>query len=131
VNKYTDPELLRNHVFSFSKWITVEDFYQQAPEAGELKLVEKWKQESKIFTLVHENIELIPDYILERDGNPKPIVQAILHLFESKKSSLAIAIWFMSINSWLRGKTPISCLEISPEAVLEAARIAVFPIDHG
>jgi hypothetical protein len=129
--KFTDPELLKNHALSSSKWITVEDFYQQVPEAGALKLVEKWKQEFKIFSLVNKNVELIPKYALERDGNPKPIVQAILRLFEGKKSSLAIAIWFMSANSWLRGKTPIGCLELSPEVVLEAARMEAFPSDHG
>lgn len=129
--KFTDPELLKNDVLSLSKWITVEDFYQQTPEASGLRLVEKWKQESKIFSLVNENVELIPEYVLDRDGNPKPIVQEILYLFEGKKSSLVTAIWFISVNSWLRGKTPISCLEISPEAVLNAARMEAFPSDHG
>jgi len=102
-------------------------------DAGSRRIKTCRKMEARIqnFSLVNENIELIPEYVLDRDGNPKPIVQEILHLFEGKKSPLVTAIWFMSINSWLRGKTPISCLEISPEAVLEAARIAAFPIDHG
>lgn len=129
--KLTDPELLKNHALSSSKWITVEEFYQQVPEARGPMLIEEWKQESKIFSLVHENVELIPEYILGLDGTTKPVVQGVLHLFNGKKSSLAIAIWFMSVNSWLRGKTPVSCLDSSPEDVLEAARMEAFPSDHG
>lgn len=129
--KFTDPELLKNQALSSSKWITVEEFYQQVPEARGSMLIEEWKQESKIFSLVHEGIELFPEYILGLDGNPKPVVQGVLHLFNGKKSSLSIAIWFMSVNSWLRGSTPISCLDASPEAVIEAARMEAFPSDHG
>jgi len=131
VIKFSDPEKLRRIVLASSKWLTVRDFYQQAPGAGDLSLVEKWKQESKIFSLVNQNVELIPEYALDQYGNPKLIIQAILHRFEGKKSSLAIAIWFVSVNGWLGGKTPISCLEMSPDAVLEAARMEAFPSDHG
>ena len=46
-------------------------------------------------------------------------------------SMIDAGIFSNDINSWLRGKTPISCLEISPEAVLEAARMEAFPSDHG
>ena len=129
--KFSDPEKLRSLALASSKWLMVKDFDQQTPGAEGLSLVEKWKQESKIFSLINENVELIPEYVLDRDGNPKPIVQEILNLFEGKKSSLVTAIWFISVNSWLRGKTPISCLEISPEAVLKAARMEAFPSDHG
>lgn len=129
--KFSDPEKLRSLALTYSKWLKVKDFDQQSPGTGGLSLVEKWKQESKIFWLVNENVELIPEYVLDPHGNPKPIIQAILHLFEGKKSSLAIAIWFMSVNGWLGGKTPISCLEMLPEAVLEAARMEAFPSDHG
>lgn len=129
--KLTDPERLKSHALSSSKWIAVEEFYQQVPEGRGSRLIEEWKQESKIFSLVHENVELIPEYILGLDGNPKPVVQGVLHLFNGKKSSLAIAIWFMSVNSWLRGNAPISCLDASPEDVIEAARMEVFPSDHG
>ena len=129
--KFTDPEKLKKLALSSSKWITVKDFDQQAPGAGDLSLIEKWKQESKIFSLVNENVELIPEYVVDQHGNPKPIIQTILHIFEGKKSSLAIAIWFMSVNGWLRGNTPVSCLEMSPDAVLEAARMEAFPIEHG
>jgi hypothetical protein len=129
--KLTDQERLKSHALSSSKWITVEEFYQQVPEARGAILIEEWKQESKIFSLVHEGVELIPEYILGLDGNPKPVVQGVLRLFDGKKSSLAIAIWFMSVNSWLRGKTPIDCLDTSQENVLEAARMEAFPSDHG
>lgn len=131
VIKFSDPEKLRSLALASSKWLMVKDFDQQAPGVGDLSLVEKWKQESKIFSLVNENVELIPEYALDQYGNPKPIIQAILHLFEGKKSSLATAIWFMSVNGWLRGNTPISCLEMSPDAVLEAARMEAFPSEHG
>jgi len=131
VIKFTDPEKLKNHALASSKWLRVQDFDLQAPQTDAVRLVEQWKQESKIFSLVHENVELIPEYVLDQDRNPKPIIQVILHLFEGKKSSLAIAIWFMSVNGWLGGKTPISCLEISPESALEAARMEVFPSEHG
>ena len=129
--KFSDPEKLRSIALASSKWLTVNDFDQQSNGTGGLSRVEKWKQESKIFSLVTENVELIPEYTLDQYGNPKPIIQAILHKFEGKKSSLAIAIWFMSVNGWLGGKTPISCLEMSPDAVLEAARMEAFPSDHG
>jgi hypothetical protein len=131
VIKFTDPEKLKNHALASSKWLRVQDFDLQAPQTDGVRLVEQWKQESKIFSLVHENVEFIPEYVLDQDRNPKSIIQAILHLFEGKKSSLAIAIWFMSVNGWLRGNTPISCLEMSPDAVLEAARMEAFPSEHG
>lgn len=101
------------------------------PEARRLGLAGKWKQETKIFTLMNDNVELIPEYILGPDRHPRPIVHEILHLFRGKKSALSIAIWFISVNSWLRDERPIDCLDASPENVLNAARMEASPSDHG
>jgi hypothetical protein len=128
--KFTDPEKLKDKVLEASKWLTVQEFCQRAPEVNDLLLLEKWKKEAKIFSVVNENVELIPEYVFDQQGNLRPTIQKILHLFEGKRSPLEIAIWFICVNGWLDGNTPINWLETYPEFVLEAARMEAFPSDH-
>jgi hypothetical protein len=58
-------------------------------------------------------------------------MKEILAILTAHKQVLAIAVWFVSANSWLGGKTPMNELAERPLNVLKAARMAVAPVEHG
>lgn len=119
----TRPEELMAIVLSSATWLTAQQFAKLYD--GNIKnprsTLNKWKTEGRIFALTFEKKDLFPSYVMSSDGNPLPIVRAILKQFSGKKMPLAIALWFCSSNSWLNGAKPKDILIVHPELVLHSA----------
>ena len=52
-------------------------------------------------------------------GKPKPIIKDILELVKDEWSGWKLALWFISANGYLDGKTPLEAMDTEPGAVLE------------
>lgn len=60
----------------------------------------------------------------------KDTIDQLIDIFDGKDTRYVL-LWLYSVNSWLRDKRPIDLLDIEPYNVLQAAKIAVVPIEHG
>jgi uncharacterized protein YjbI with pentapeptide repeats len=80
----------------------------------------RWKQEGKIFAVVHEGQERFPAYGLDEAYRPLPALAALLEQL-GPISGWRIAIWFESANAWLSGAKPRERLATQPAKVIEAA----------
>jgi hypothetical protein len=142
VNKYTEVKhkfnvataaQLREQVLRMSAWLTAQQVSDNAGYKGvnSSALPNKWKKAGWIFAISVEGKDLFPAYGLGIDGKPLPEMKEILAILTAHKQVLAIAVWFVSANSWLGGKTPMNELAERPLNVLKAARMAVAPVEHG
>lgn len=76
-------------------------------------------------------------YAFDENGNLLPVMKKILDVFKSenvlgiRRSTLSIASWFASSNSWLNSKTPLEMVASHGDEVLKAAKQEASPIMHG
>ncbi|MFM5375067.1 hypothetical protein ACEUAE_14550 [Aeromonas veronii] len=124
---------LREKVLRLSAWLTAQQVSDNAGYEGSNSsaLPNKWKKAGQIFAISVEGKDLFPAYGLGIDGKPLPQMKEILTILAAHKTTLVIASWFVSANSWLGGKTPMDELAERPLDVLKAARMEVAPVEHG
>lgn len=124
---------LCEQVLSLSEWLTTQQVSDNAGYKGAntSSLTNKWIKAGMIFAISVEGKELFPAYGFGIDGKPRPKMKEILAILAAHRTSLVIASWFVSANSWLGGKTPMDELAERPLDVLKAARMEVVPVEHG
>lgn len=57
-----------------------------------------------------------------------------MNVLQTKRSSVAIALWFQAASGWLRGSKPMDLVRATPSDlsdVLGAAHGEIAPIEHG
>lgn len=91
----------------------------------------RWKRDGKVFALRRGKTDVYPAYAFGDDFRPLPAMKDVLCVFKDKKTDLKIAAWFASVNSWLRDQRPLDVIGTNPDAVINAAKAEVAPIDHG
>jgi hypothetical protein len=78
------------------------------------------KAESKVFAVEFQGEQRYPAFQFDMEtGKPKPIIKDILALLKDEWSSWQLALWFISVNGYLNGKTPLEVMDTEPVAVLE------------
>ncbi len=83
-------------------------------------LANRWKQEGRIFSVLHRGAEVFPGYQFDEQGQPLAAVRDVAVAL-SGRSSWELALWFAADNGWLEGRRPVDLLETEPEAVAAAA----------
>lgn len=126
-------EAILNKIFAASDWydaLTIcngAGFSKVNPSAQP----NRWKLDGKVFALRRGKTDVYPAYAFGDDFRPLPAMKDVLCVFKDKKTDLKIAAWFASVNSWLRDQRPLDVIGTNPEAVINAAKAEVAPIDHG
>ncbi|WP_323854568.1 hypothetical protein [Xenorhabdus koppenhoeferi] len=123
-NRKDRIEALKNSILEESKWLPAYELSQSAgfsllnPSATP----NRWKKTKKIFAVSVKGKDLYPQYALDEGGLPIPIIKNIIEVFDGKKTSWGMAIWFSTPNSWLGKEKPKDVLANRPNDVLNAAR---------
>lgn len=80
--------------------------------------------EGRIFAVDLLGAKMCPQYQFDDRLQPLPVVERILKVFNGRPP-LAIAGWFESSSSFLRGERPRDLINFDPSLVLQAAQDAV------
>ena len=104
-------------------WLSAEDIGRAGGfSASNLAApAHRWKQEGKIFSILHDGQERFATYALDETHRPLPALTAVLEPL-GPISGWRIALWFESSNAWLAGERPRERLANKPADVIEAAR---------
>ncbi|MDE1475853.1 hypothetical protein [Xenorhabdus bovienii] len=123
-NKKDRIETLKNAILENANWLSSRalskfaSFSSSNPSATP----NRWKKAKKIFAISVKGKDFYPQYALDEGGLPLPIMKNIIELFDEKKTSWGIAIWFGTPNAWLGKAKPKDVLMNRPGDVLLAAR---------
>jgi hypothetical protein len=85
-------------------------------------LAHRWKNDGRIFSVMHHGTTIFPGFQFSGDGQPRPIIADVLRTLGSTASGWEIAIWFIAPNTYLAGRRPVDLLESEPDDVIDAAR---------
>jgi hypothetical protein len=110
-------------VLGNASWLTAEDIGRAGgfSPSNLAAPAHRWKQEGKIFTIMHEGQERFPAYGLDEAYRPLPVLAKILVQL-GPISGWRSSIWFESANVWLNSAKPRERLAAQPTKVIEAAR---------
>jgi hypothetical protein len=81
----------------------------------------QWKQEKRIFSVVHHGASRFPAFQFGPEGEPLPVIAHVLSTLGKESKGWELALWFISSNGWLDGRRPVDFLRSEPEEVVEAA----------
>jgi hypothetical protein len=85
----------------------------------------RWKAAGEILSVRAGKQDLYPAFQF-RNGRPLPGLKPLLDMFAGRRDGWQIALWLTTGNGWLPGGgRPVDLLERDPEAVLQAARMAM------
>ncbi|MEW9798014.1 hypothetical protein [Alteromonas sp. CYL-A6] len=133
LNTYSTAQLLQT-IFAQDKWLTAKEVSERAGYAGinPSSQPSKWKRSGKVFALTCQGKSRFPSYAFGDDGKPVKALSEIIRIFrDAGRSDISLALWFISINSWLSGYTAKSMLKKYPDAVIGAAHKEVLGSGHG
>lgn len=93
----------------------------------------KWKREGTIFAIRHNGVDYFPSYGLDPAAGyrPRKALAQVIKAFGAAKDGWGLSYWFMSVNSYLGGKTPRDLLASDPERVIAAAADECEGVLHG
>lgn len=126
-------EAILNKIFAASDWYDTLAICNGAgfSDVNPSAQPNRWKRDGKVFALRRGKADVYPAYAFGDDFRPLPAMKDVLCVFKGKKTDLKIAAWFASVNSWLRDQRPLDVIGTNPDAVINAAKAEVAPIDHG
>lgn len=91
-------------------------------------LANRWKRTGKIFAVSSGGADQFPAFQFGPDGRPLPSVAKVIKLFKGEHP-WNLALWWNAGSGWLAGRTPREVLPSDPEAVVEAARRTMEPLE--
>lgn len=91
-------------------------------------LANRWKTKGKIFAVPKGGADLFPAFQFGPDGRPLPAVATVIELFKDEHS-WNLALWWNAGSGWLAGRTPREVLPSDPDAVIEAAKRTMEPLE--
>ncbi len=94
----------------------------------------EWETRREIFSIDQGSAgELFPVFAFDQTTylRPHEAISEVLDILGNIGSTLFIASWFISANSYLDGQCPKDLLGEDPEWVIEAARDAIAGCTHG
>lgn len=137
----TKPEKLKDIVLKASHWVNHSEFiehFKSNSQAQEIIAgVEAMSDKKEMLSISLDSEKRYPLYAFDENGNLLPVMKKILDVFKSenvlgiRRSTLSIASWFASSNSWLNSKTPLEMVASHGDEVLKAAKQEASPIMHG
>lgn len=85
--------------------------------------VSRHRRASRLFTVTHEGVTLVPAFLLDEHLEPRPGAQPVIEALRAAgEDGWALWAWFATPSSWLGGRAPADLLITEPETVAEAAR---------
>jgi hypothetical protein len=125
----------RSAILKSADWLTATQFFELAglSERNADAQFGQWKREGRIFALHRDGRDYYPAYALDPESGYRPVagLVSILKRFKGEMVEWDIAIWFVSVNSFLGGKMPKDLLLSAPNDVLAAAKDELAGILHG
>ena len=92
----------------------------------------RWKAAGKIFSVIKRGVgNVYPQYGLDENYRPLPVMKIILDIFAQHKTSWGLAEWFATSNSLLAGNTPAEMVSTYPANVIQAAEYEVGRLKDG
>jgi len=82
---------------------------------------EAWKRDGRMFSVVHEGVELFPAYqFIDVGGRyqPRAVILSVLEAWGAIHDSWAVAAWFYFPNAWLIDRAGSSARNLSPVEAL-------------
>lgn len=135
------PETLTDIVLKASHWVNHAEFIEHFKNNSKAKEiiadVEAMSDKKEMLSISLGSEKRYPLYAFDENGNLLPVMKKILDVFRSenvlgiRRSTLSIASWFASSNSWLNSKTPLEMVASHGDEVLKAAKQEASPIMHG
>lgn len=92
----------------------------------------RWRELRRVISVVQDGKVLYPAFQFDEHGSPLPEIERVLKVLEKDpaRTEWQNALWFVSENGWLRGKSPAECLRSDPGAVMQAAEVEVMPNEY-
>ena len=126
----------KNDVRESGQFLTAEDLaesfnFNLADLQSRLK---EWVARGEIFSIRDESAgELFPVFAFDRIHGicPFDAIAKVLFIFGDRLSDLAIASWFIGLNSYLDDQCPKDLVSKDPEWVIEAAQDEIDEVAHG
>lgn len=84
-------------------------------------LANRWKQEGRISSVLHNGGAYYPAFQFDADGRPLPVIAEVIRILGREVSDWELALWYMAANGWLGGRRPVDLLASEPDAVVKAA----------
>lgn len=84
----------------------------------------RWKRERRVFAVAQNGVDLYPRFQFDAAGQPRSAVREVLASLPQSLGPWPTALWFVSGNGWLDGRTPADTLDEPKAVVLAAQRLA-------
>jgi hypothetical protein len=113
---------LRNEFMSDVGALTSQEIatLNQSQAKNKAAYAHRLKAETKIFAVEFKGEQRYPAFQFDMEtGKPKAIIKDILELVKDEWSGWQLALWFISANGYLDGKTPLEVMDTESGAVLE------------
>lgn len=81
-----------------------------------------WSRSGRILGLPLRGRTVYPAFQLDADGQPQPLLRAVLKCLRADLSAWQRAFWLVAPNEWLDGRTPLEAIAAQDKAVVDAAR---------
>lgn len=107
-------------IWSGATWFRVDDLTTLADVTTDD--VRAWLQDRKLFALVLNGEDYVPDYAVDGNYKPRAVIAGVLKVQQDRYSDVAIAAWFDSTSSYLDGARPRELVTIDPDRILACAR---------
>jgi hypothetical protein len=102
------------------RWVRTNNRWLRADEL-DLVQREAWKQAGQVFSVVHEGVELFPDYQfirVEGQWQPRPSIRLVLEALGPVDHPWFLAAWFLGANPWLVERDGDNARNFSPQEAL-------------
>lgn len=106
-----------------SEWLSAIQVGELAQRSASnpAALANRWKKESKLFSISWRGKDWYPRYAFDDVIQPRRVIAEVIELFGAEMDPWRIAAWFESSNAWLGGSKPRDLMN-EPERVVAAAR---------
>lgn len=85
-------------------------------------LASGWRSKGKIFVIDYKGSLLYPVFQFDNEGRPRKVMAEIITLFDDENKGWQLALWFVTPNAMLSGKSPVDMIESEPETVINAIK---------
>ena len=80
----------------------------------------RWLRQQRVFSVPGPEGPLLPAFQF-RQGEPRPIIAAVLEALDGRLTGWEILLWFTGSSGRLDGRRPVDVLIESPDAAVTAA----------
>lgn len=98
-------------------------------ESSARTFVAREREKHRLFTVKHEGRTLVPQILLDADGEPTAVCRAVEALVPLGLDGWELWSWLASPSGWLSGEVPAEVLAADPERAMAAVRAYASELD--